>query len=139
MNPKACKEEIEKLAASLGLNITVAAVVGDDLLDRFADLQQQGKIRPFGMEGEDDILPQDKVMLSCNAYFGALPIKQALDQGAHIVVTGRCVDSALVLGPLMHEYGWTSTDYDLLAAGSVAGHIIECGCQVRHKCSTDVG
>jgi hypothetical protein len=137
MNPKACKEEIEKLAASLGLNIIVAAVVGDDLLEQFSDLQQQGKIHPFGMEGENDILPQDKVMLSCNAYFGALPIKQALDQGAHIVVTGRCVDSALVLGPLMHEYGWTSADYDKLAAGSVAGHIIECGCQATGGNFTD--
>ena len=68
-------------------------------------------------------------MLSANAYLGATPIAAALAAGADIVVTGRVVDSALALGPLMHEFGWGAGDYDLLAAGSLVGHIIECGCQ----------
>ena len=64
-----------------------------------------------------------------NAYLGARPIAAALDAGAQVVITGRCVDSALALGPLMHEFGWPDTDYDLLSAGSLAGHLIECGVQ----------
>src|SRR5450756_2872551 len=72
-------------------------------------------------------LPQK--ILSANAYLGAIPIARALAAGADVVITGRCVDSAVALGPLLHEFGWREDDYDRLAAGSLAGHIIECGCQ----------
>jgi Protein of unknown function (DUF1446). len=73
--------------------------------------------------------PLPKNLLSINAYLGAPGIKRALDQGADIVITGRCVDSALALGPLMYEFNWEENEYDLLASGSLAGHIIECGAQ----------
>ncbi|MGZ8261230.1 MAG: acyclic terpene utilization AtuA family protein, partial [Caldimonas sp.] len=81
--------------------------------------------------------PLPEQVLSANAYLGALPIAAALAAGADIVVTGRCVDSAVTLGPLMHEFGWGASDWDLLAAGSLAGHIIECGCQATGGLFTD--
>jgi hypothetical protein len=76
-------------------------------------------------------------VLTANAYLGALPIRRALDEGAQIVVTGRCVDSAVTLGALMHEFGWAADDYDRLAQGSLAGHILECGCQATGGLHTD--
>ena len=76
-------------------------------------------------------------MLSANAYLGALPIAAALAAGADIVVTGRCVDSAVTLGPLLHEFGWAADDFDRLAGGTLAGHIIECGCQATGGLFTD--
>src|SRR5258708_23413440 len=78
----------------------------------------------------------DKV-LTANAYFGGFPIADALARGADIVVTGRVVDSALILGPLIHEFGWKPTDYDLLAAGTAAGHLLECGAQSTGGTFTD--
>src|SRR5690606_26778672 len=80
-------------------------------------------------------LPQE--LLSANAYLGALPIRAALDAGAQVVVTGRCVDSAVTLGVLMHAFDWRSDEYDRLAAGSLAGHLIECGCQATGGLHTD--
>ena len=70
--------------------------------------------------------PLPEQVLSANAYLGATPVARALAQGADIVITGRCVDSAVTLGVLMHEFGWSDTDHDRLAGGSLAGHIIEC-------------
>jgi hypothetical protein len=138
MNPIACKEAIEKVSSEAGLSVRVACVQGDDLKDKISEFEQSKSLFPFRVEdAEEPLFPSNQVCLSANAYFGARPIVLALQQGAQVVVTGRCVDSALVLAPLMYEFQWKPTDYDLLAAGSLAGHIIECGCQCTGGNFTD--
>ena len=113
------------------MKLKIAIVEGDDVLPRIAELRAAG-VREMYSGAE---LPQK--VLSANAYLGAIPIARALAAGADVVITGRCVDSAVALGPLMHEFGWREDDYDRLAAGSLAGHIIECGCQATGGLLTD--
>ncbi|PRP77693.1 hypothetical protein PROFUN_00554 [Planoprotostelium fungivorum] len=134
MNPKALKEAIEKATADAGLPVPkIAAVV-----ERLADLRGENALKTFQVGGEEEKLwDESKLVMSANAYIGAFPIAQALEDGAQVVVTGRCVDSAIVLGPLIHEYGWKEEQYDLLSSGSLAGHIIECGCQATGGNFTD--
>ena len=131
VNPLACRDALQKAIEAQGLNLKVAVVLGDDVLPQYADLKTQNIKEMFN--GED--LPQH--LASCNAYLGAIPIRDALDQGADIVITGRVVDSAVALGPLMHEYKWAEDDYDKLAQGSLAGHVIECGAQCTGGNFTD--
>jgi hypothetical protein len=131
MNPAACKQAIESLAEKAGVSLRVAVVQGDDLMPLLAQLRAAG-IR----EAESGAVLPD-TLLSANAYLGALPIAAALERGADIVITGRSVDSALVLGILLHEFHWQSTDYNSLAAGSLAGHLLECGPQVTGGIFTD--
>ncbi len=125
VNPQACANALRALATEQGLEVSIAVVQGDDVMPLVPELRS---VAGLGLP--------DK-LLTANAYLGALPIKQALDDGAQIVVTGRCVDSAVTLGALMHEFGWTASDYGLLAQGSLAGHIIECGCQATGGLHTD--
>lgn len=132
MNPVECKNAIENAAREAGIDIPiVAAVEGDNITEDVLKWIQDGKIQSFKIEGEEDDLSfiGKKKLLSANAYLGAFPIARALEYGAQIVVTGRCVDSALALGPLIYEFGWKEHEYDKLASGSVAGHLIECGSQ----------
>ncbi|MET0984526.1 MAG: acyclic terpene utilization AtuA family protein [Steroidobacteraceae bacterium] len=129
MNPLGCAEAIRKLIAATGLDLKVAAVVGDDLLDRAAE---------FGAAKEmfsGDALPAQP--MSINAYCGAFPIAEALRRGADIVITGRVVDSAVVLGACIYEFDWAADDFDKLAGGSLAGHILECGAQGSGGLFTD--
>lgn len=130
-NPKACAAALEALARELGVQLTIAVVEGDDVTTLLPNLRASDQRDMFTGE------PLPDRILSANAYLGALPIAYALDAGADIVVTGRCVDSAVTLAPLIHEFGWAATDYDRLAAGSLAGHIIECGCQATGGLFTD--
>lgn len=118
LNPQGLKLEIERVAAEMGLHVKVAAVFGDDLLNRAGALTDN--FHKFGHLDDREPLPHEHSdnLISLNAYVGAEPIARVSDAGAQIVVTGRCVDSAIVLGPLMHEYAWRLTDYDLLAAGT---------------------
>ncbi len=129
VNPLACKTALEAVAAKAGIPLKVAVVLGDDLLPRRKEFADCVEI--------DSGAAQPPMFVSMNAYLGAIPIARALDAGADVVITGRCVDSAVVLGPLMHEFGWAADDYDKLAAGSIAGHIIECGAQCTGGNFTD--
>lgn len=131
VHPEACAAALRKLADSLGVQVKIAVVTGDDALPLADALREQG----IGHMATGEPLPQR--LMSANAYLGAAPIASALDAGAQIVITGRCVDSAVTLGALMHEFGWRADDWDRLAAGSLAGHIIECGCQATGGLHTD--
>ena len=131
INPHGCAQALARLVAAEGLQLKIAVVEGDDVSAQVHDLCAAGQLDMFTAE------PLTERVLSANAYLGALPIARALDAGADIVVTGRCVDSAVTLGPLIHEFGWDSADFDRLAAGSLAGHIIECGCQATGGLFTD--
>ena len=131
IHPRACVAALEAMIAAEGLALKVAVVEGDDVSAQVAALAAAG-MRDID---RGEALPER--VLSANAYLGAMPIAAALAAGADIVVTGRVVDSALALGPLMHEFGWRASDHDLLAAGSLVGHIIECGCQATGGLFTD--
>ncbi len=131
MNPHGCAQAIAALAAEQGVPLRIAVVEGDDVMPLLPALREAG-VRDL-QKG----LPLPARVVSANAYLGALPIKQALDGGAQVVVTGRCVDSAVTLGVLMHEFGWASDAYDQLAQGSLAGHLIECGAQGTGGLHTD--
>lgn len=131
INPHSCRDAILALCRENDIELNVAVVEGDDLMPRLPEMEQEGFKEMFTGA------PWPEEMMSLNAYLGAKPIAEALKMGADIVITGRVVDSALTLGPLMHEFGWQETDYNLLAAGSLAGHIIECGAQATGGLHTD--
>ncbi|MEN6543463.1 acyclic terpene utilization AtuA family protein [Parvibaculum sp.] len=133
VNPEACAAAVRKLVTDRGLDLKVAAVTGDDLVAQKDQLAQQGFAEMFSA----DAFPDPSRILSINAYLGAFPIAKALDEGADIVITGRCVDSAVTLGACIHEFGWTPADLDRLAGGSLAGHILECGPQATGGNFTD--
>ena len=128
-NPGACCKALCETARSLGITgMKIGVVAGDDILDRLDALQGSGAALRNMDTGEplQDVI---KRVLSANVYFGAAPIVDALRQGAEIVVTGRTTDTGLTLAPMMHEFNWKENDWDKLAAGTVAGHILECGGQ----------
>jgi len=131
-NPQACVAAFKAKLAEDGLSLKVAWVGGDDLFDRREAFRATHTKEMF--TGSD--WPQ-RPLTAINAYLGAGAIAKALAAGADIVVTGRVVDSALVLGPLVHEFGWAMTDYDRLAGGSTIGHLLECGAQATGGLFTD--
>ena len=131
INLEACRDALKIEAEKLDIDLKIILVRGDNIIDRKQELQNM-KIRDID---NGEALPDE--VLSMNGYLGATPIQEALANGADIVITGRCVDTALVLGPLMHEFNWGAKDYNLLAAGSLAGHIIECGAQCTGGNFTD--
>jgi hypothetical protein len=124
VNPRGCADAVRAVAP----DVRIGVVTGDDLLGRLDELVAQGHQLANMDTGQPLSTVRDRV-LSANAYIGSAPIVEALHKGAQIVVTGRSTDTALTMAPLRHEFGWTATDYDKLAAGIVAGHIIECGAQ----------
>lgn len=137
VHPHACKDAILDVIGRHGQRgVKVAVVEGDDVMDRLDELMAAGE----AFENMDTGAPLSTVrdrVTSANVYLGAFPVAEALDQGARIVITGRCTDPGLVLAPLIHEFGWRDDEFDKLAAGTVAGHIVECGAQCTGGNYTD--
>jgi hypothetical protein len=131
VNPEACGAAARELIKEAGLDLKVAVVTGDDLLDRAQDFAAMQDM----FSGAD--CPEPASLASVNAYLGGFPVAKALDGGADIVITGRSVDSAVTLGACIHAFGWQPQDLDALAGGSLAGHIIECGPQASGGNFTD--
>jgi hypothetical protein len=124
VNPVACAREVRRVAPGL----RVAVVLGDDVHGRIDGFLARG----HELRNLDDNRPLSQIrdrILSANAYIGAFPLVEALKTGADVVIAGRCTDTALALAPMVHEYGWREDDWDKLAAGTIAGHVIECGAQ----------
>jgi hypothetical protein len=133
VNPAACGEAARALIKEQGLDLKVAVITGDNLLAELVAIAAEAPTEMF----TGAVFPDKEKIASINAYLGAFPIARALAEGADIVITGRCVDSAVTLGACIHEFGWSANDYDLLASGSLAGHILECGPQATGGNYTD--
>lgn len=131
MNPKGCAAALEALLAKQGVALKVAFIDGDDVLPQLDKWKAQGVKEMF----TGSALPEKPI--SMNAYLGGFPVAAALAKGADVVITGRCVDSAVTLGACIHEFGWGPKDVDKLAGGSLAGHIVECGAQACGGIFTD--
>lgn len=129
VNPEGCYEALIQVAEKLNISgVKVGIVSGDNIKDRIDDLQARG----IHLNNMDTDEPIDKIrdcLLTANVYFGADAMVQALAEGAQIIVTGRVTDTGLTLAPMIHEFGWDFDDWDKVAAGTVAGHILECGAQ----------
>ncbi|MBU6266708.1 MAG: acyclic terpene utilization AtuA family protein [Sphingomonadales bacterium] len=133
LNPDGAAAALRGALTALGIDARIGVVSGDDLRPRIDEMRARGVTEMFSGAP----FPADRALSSMNAYFGAFPIAAALGAGADIVVTGRVVDSALALGPLIHEFGWGADDCDRLAAGTLVGHLVECSTQVTGGTFTD--
>ena len=138
VNPLGCRAAVETLAKELGLadRVKVAVVLGDDLYPGLDALLASGE--PLAnMDTGKPLADIRARVLSANAYIGAAGLVKALDLGANVIIAGRVADAAVTLAPMMHEFGWSPTDWDRMAAGVIAGHIIECGAQCTGGNFTD--
>lgn len=129
VNPIGCKDKIVQYAKELGItDLKIAVVYGDNILDQISELQAKGA--PLNnMETDEPISKVQDKLVSANVYYGAKPMVEALQQGADIIITGRVTDTGLVLAPMIYEFGWSMDDWDKMASGTIAGHILECGAQ----------
>ncbi|HEX8352481.1 MAG TPA: acyclic terpene utilization AtuA family protein [Pyrinomonadaceae bacterium] len=130
VNPSGCAEAVRDVARELGLagRLKIGTVTGDDIMGRLDELLGRG-VELRNMDTGEPLSKVRERVQSANAYLGAWPLAEALRRGADVVITGRSTDTGLTLAPLIHEFGWAETDWDRLSAGTVAGHIIECGAQ----------
>ena len=137
VNPLACKDEILRIAREKGFtDIKVAVVDNDDILSKIGDLVADGHLLKNMDDGEPITTVKDQ-LLSANIYFGCKAVVEALKEGADVIITGRVTDTGLTLAPMIYEFGWEFEDYDKMAVGTIAGHIIECGAQVSGGNFTD--
>lgn len=129
VNCYACRDAIFAVARKLGVRgLKIGIVTGDDILDKIDDLHSSGMPLANMESGEALEKVRDRI-LSANVYFGAWPIVEALQKGADLVIAGRTTDTGLTLAPMIYEFGWKRDDWNRIAAGTVAGHILECGGQ----------
>jgi hypothetical protein len=128
VNPTACKDAVLDVAKRQGIQMSVATVAGDDIMDRLDSFLARG-IELKNMDTGESLAAIRAHVQSANVYFGAWPVVDALAQGAEIVITGRVTDTGLALAPMIHEFKWKADDWDRLSAGTIAGHSIECGAQ----------
>jgi acyclic terpene utilization AtuA family protein len=137
INPMGCRAAVLDRAARQNLPLKVATVTGDDITERLDQFMKRG-IELKNMDTGEPLSAIRAQVERANVYFGAFPVAEALGLGAEIVITGRVADAALTLAPMIHQFGWKETDWDLLSAGIVAGHAIECGAQVTGgNCQAD--
>jgi len=129
VNPVACAKAVLQVAQTLGISgVKIGIVLEDDIKERIDEIISAG-CELKNMETGDSIIEIKEKLLSANVYFGAFPIVEALQKGADIVITGRTTDTGLTLAPMIYEFGWEKNEYDLMSAGTIAGHILECGAQ----------
>ncbi|MBI5267353.1 MAG: DUF1446 domain-containing protein [candidate division Zixibacteria bacterium] len=136
INPIGMGRKIIEMARRMGLRIKVGIVYGDDIVNNLYELTAAGE-RFTNMETSEDFFAVRSRITSANIYLGAEPVVKALDAGCQIVVTGRVTDTGITLAPMIHEFGWAMDDWDKMAAGIIAGHIIECGAQASGGNITD--
>ena len=136
INPIGMGRRIIEMARSMGLDLKVGVVYGDNIVDQLYELSAAGE-RFTNMETGQDFFDVRSRISSANIYLGAEPVLKALEAGCQVIVTGRVTDTGLTLAPMIHEFGWAMDDWDKMAAGIVAGHIIECGCQATGGNITD--
>lgn len=128
LNPESCRDQILEIAEEQGLDVSVGIVTGDDIKDQLDELEEEGA--DFTNKDTDQSFEDVRdSLLTANVYYGAPPIVDCLDEGADIVVTGRCTDSSVVIAPAVHEFDWSFDDHDKIGAGVLAGHLLECGGQ----------
>ncbi len=130
VNVEGCAKAVRDVALDLGLagKLRIGIVTGDDIMGKLDELLSRG-VELRNMDTGEPLSTVRERIQSANVYLGAAPMVEALDRGAQIVITGRATDTGLTLAPLMHEFGWTADDWNKIAAGTIAGHIIECGAQ----------
>jgi hypothetical protein len=130
MNPLGCRNAVRAVLQSSGYGggLKIGVVTGDDIMPRLDELLDRG-IEFTNLDTGEALGKVRSQVQSANVYFGALPIAEALCRGARIVITGRCNDAALALAPMMYEFSWKADDWDKISAGTIAGHVIECGAQ----------
>ncbi len=129
VNPGACRQAVFAVARELGLRgLKIGIVEGDDILHRLPELMDMG-IEFNHLDTGEPLTPLRDRVLSANVYISSFAIAEALEKGAQVIITGRATDPGLVLAPMIYEFGWKEDDWDRLAAGTVAGHILECGAQ----------
>ncbi|MFB6356826.1 MAG: acyclic terpene utilization AtuA family protein, partial [bacterium] len=126
INPRACARDVESVLLERGIDADIACVTGDDCMDELTDWLEKEELEP---EDQELLENHEDQILAANRYFGSKGLTQAYREGADVIIAGRVTDTSLVLGPAMAELNWSDGDYDSLATGIVAGHILECGGQ----------